>query len=124
MFPLITHASTPLRVDDHEPAGVSAQRVGDAGPATGRRRWGRVGNGWCRKWWARHVGCTRWLLLLKVMPWSHGMLNQGLRGHVRQAAGTSACSCRRPAPADALVRANVLPYPATHPTDLHREVSF
>lgn len=41
MFPLITHASTPLRVEDHEPAGLSAQRVGDAGPATGRRRWAR-----------------------------------------------------------------------------------
>ena len=42
MFPLITHASTPLRVEDHEPAGLSAQRVGDAGPATGRRRWARA----------------------------------------------------------------------------------
>jgi hypothetical protein len=67
MFPLITHASTPLRVEDHEPAGVSAQHVGDAGPTTGRRR--------------------------------------------------------RPAPADAPARSNVLPYPATHPTDLRRELA-
>ncbi|KAI7840904.1 hypothetical protein COHA_005432 [Chlorella ohadii] len=67
MFPLITHASTPLRVEDHEPAGLSAQRVGDAGPATGRRR--------------------------------------------------------RPAPADAPVRGNVLPYPDTHPIDLRRELA-
>jgi hypothetical protein len=41
LFPLVTHASTPLRIDDREPAGLSAQRVGDAGPATGHRRQGR-----------------------------------------------------------------------------------
>lgn len=32
-------------------------------------------------------------------------------------------SRRRPAPADAPVRSNVLPYPATHPTDLRLEAS-
>lgn len=38
LFPLVTHASTPLRIEDREPAGLSAQRVGDAGPSTGHRR--------------------------------------------------------------------------------------
>lgn len=38
LFPLLTHASTPLRIEDHEPAGLSAKHLGDAGPSTGRRR--------------------------------------------------------------------------------------
>ncbi|KAL4458876.1 hypothetical protein ABPG75_013741 [Micractinium tetrahymenae] len=67
LFPLMIHTSVPLHIEDPEPAGCSASRLSDAGPATGRRR--------------------------------------------------------RPAPADSPARAHsqVLPYPATHPTDLRRE---
>jgi hypothetical protein len=38
LFPLVTHISCPLNIEDREPAGISAQRVGDAGPTTGHRR--------------------------------------------------------------------------------------
>ncbi|KAI3436163.1 hypothetical protein D9Q98_002220 [Chlorella vulgaris] len=38
LFPAVIHSSTPLRIDDHEPAGISTQRIGDAGPSTGLRR--------------------------------------------------------------------------------------
>ncbi|GAB4820875.1 hypothetical protein N2152v2_007921 [Parachlorella kessleri] len=37
-FPYAVRSSFPLRVDDSEPAGLSAQHVPDAGPASGRRR--------------------------------------------------------------------------------------
>lgn len=67
LFPLMIHTSVPLRIEDSEPAGRSAARLSDAGPATGQRR--------------------------------------------------------RPGPADSPVRTHsqVLPYPATQPTDLRRE---
>ena len=39
LFPLITHASVPLHIEDQEPAGLSVlNRLSDAGPASGRRR--------------------------------------------------------------------------------------
>ncbi|PSC76962.1 haloalkane dehalogenase [Micractinium conductrix] len=70
LFPLITHASVPLHIEDQEPAGLSVlNRLSDAGPASGRRR--------------------------------------------------------RPAPADGTAGASkgqVLPYPATRPTDLRRDL--
>ena len=39
-FPKQVHMSVPLpgAVEDREPAGLTAQRIADAGPATGRRR--------------------------------------------------------------------------------------
>lgn len=38
MFPLVTHCSTPLHIEDSEPAGMTVVRTEDAGPATGQRR--------------------------------------------------------------------------------------
>lgn len=37
------HVSVPLRIEDHEPAGLSAQHTPDAGPATGHRRCAELG---------------------------------------------------------------------------------
>lgn len=42
LFPLMIHTSVPLHIEDPEPAGRSAARLSDAGPATGRRRWAGV----------------------------------------------------------------------------------